>query len=201
MAPRPALPLRCGTTHDPDHVRLLLQLSSSSLGILHGSIALLFISGIVASFMGRWWNQGWIWLSLGLLIAIYIYMGVSASGYFGKVRKAVGLAYMDGFKSRPGMEQASAEEIDALLAKSTPVRLTVIGFGGLLLHPVVDAVQTVLKAEHLRSRVLKLANGRSSPSSLHIGPHSFRMRGGTMAMTTPRILTAGRLASRLASSV
>ncbi len=118
---------------DPDHLRLLLQLSSSSLGILHGSIALLFISGIVAGFMGRWWNQGWIWLSLGLLIAIYIYMGVSASGYFGKVRKAVGLAYMDGFKSRPGIEPASAEEIDALLTKGTPVRLTVIGFGGLLL--------------------------------------------------------------------
>lgn len=116
-----------------DHIRLLLDLSSSSLGILHGSIALLFISGIVAGFMGHWWNRGWIWLSLGLLLVMYFYMGLSVSGYYSKVRKAVGLPYMEGIKSRPAVEPAGAEEIDALLAKAAPLRLAVIGFAGLLL--------------------------------------------------------------------
>jgi hypothetical protein len=116
-----------------EHIHTLLNLSSSSLGILHGSISLLFLTGLVIGFMGQWWGRGWIWLSLGLLIAIYVYMGVAASGFYGQVRKAVGLAYMDGFKSRPPAEPASVEAIDALLSRSRPARLAVIGFGGLAL--------------------------------------------------------------------
>lgn len=38
-------------------VQALLDLSSSTLGILHGSIALLLISGIVSGFIGHWWSQ------------------------------------------------------------------------------------------------------------------------------------------------
>jgi len=116
-----------------ERVHALLNLSSSSLGILHGSISLLFVTGIIVGFMGQWWSRGWIWLSLGLLVAIYVYMGIAASGFYGKVRKATGLAYMDGFKSRPPAEPASAEEIDALLGRARPMRLAVIGFGGLLI--------------------------------------------------------------------
>jgi hypothetical protein len=114
-----------------ERVRALLNLSSSSLGVLHGSIGVLFLTGIIAGFIGRWWGQGWIWLSLGLLIAIYVYMGIAASGYYSLVRKAVGLAYMQGFKPQPPSEVASVEEIDALLSRSRPVTLAVIGFGSL----------------------------------------------------------------------
>ena len=32
--------------------------------------------------MGNWWRWGWIWLSLGLLIALYVYMGIAASGKY-----------------------------------------------------------------------------------------------------------------------
>lgn len=114
-----------------ERIRALLDLSSSSLGVLHGSIMLLLITGIVVGFMGRWWGRGWIWVSLGLLIAIYTYMGIAASGYYSQVRKAVGLAYMQGFKPHPAGEPASVEEIDALLTRSQPVLLAVIGLVGL----------------------------------------------------------------------
>jgi hypothetical protein len=106
---------------DLARIQALLNLSSSSLGVLHGSIALLFLTGIVIGFIGRWWSRGWIWLSLGLLIVIYIYMGIAASGYYGQVRKAIGLAYMQGFKPQPAGEPACPEEINALLSRSRPI--------------------------------------------------------------------------------
>jgi hypothetical protein len=116
---------------NPERMRALLDLSSSTLGILHGSIGVLFLTGIIVGFMGRWWGRGWIWLSLGLLIAIYVYMGIAGSGYYSQVRKAAGLEYMDGFKLRPPVEPASSEEIESLLSRSRPIQLAVIGFGNL----------------------------------------------------------------------
>lgn len=114
-----------------ERIQALLNLSSSSLGVLHGSIAILFLTGIVGGFVGRWWSRGWIWLSLGLLIAVYIYMGIAASNYYGQVRKAAGLAYMQGFKQRPPVEPACAEEINALLSRSRPIWLALVGFSSL----------------------------------------------------------------------
>jgi hypothetical protein len=114
-----------------EQIQALLNLSSSSLGVLHGSLAILFLTGIVNGFIGHWWSRGWIWLSLGLLIAIYIYMGIAASGYYSRVRKAVGLAYMESFKPHLPVEPACAEEINTLLSQSRPVTLAVAGFGSL----------------------------------------------------------------------
>jgi len=66
---------------NPERMRALLDLSSSSLGILHGSIGVLLLTGLLSDCPGRWWGRGWIWLSLGLLITIYFYMGIAGSGY------------------------------------------------------------------------------------------------------------------------
>lgn len=112
-------------------IQALLNLSGNSLGALHGSIALLFLTGIVIGFAGHWWNRGWIWLSLGLLIALYTYMGIAAAGYYREVRKAVGLPYMEKFKVQPAIQPARPEEINALLNRSQPIWLALVGFGGL----------------------------------------------------------------------
>ena len=71
--------------------------------------------------------------ALGLLIAIMVGMTVSGTLFYGKVRKAAGLHYMESFKPHPPLEPASAAELEALLARGQPVLLTVMGFGGLLL--------------------------------------------------------------------
>ncbi len=113
-----------------ERIRALLDVSSSSLGVLYGALLLLLVTGIVAGFMLNWWSQGWIWLSLGLLIAIVVAMYAMGSNYYSRVRKAVGLAYMDGSKQHPPVEPANAPEIDALLAAGRPMLLVVIGFGG-----------------------------------------------------------------------
>jgi len=116
-----------------EHIRALLNLSSSALGVLHGSIMILFLSGIAGGFIGQWWGRGWIWVSLGLLLAMYIYMGVAASGYYSRVRKAVGLNYMEGYKPKPAVLPAGNGEIDTLLRQSRPITLALAGFGSLAL--------------------------------------------------------------------
>jgi uncharacterized membrane protein len=114
-----------------EHIQALLNLSSSTLGMLHSSIGILLLSGIVSGFIGHWWSRGWIWLSLGLLIGMYTYMGIAASGYYAQVRKAAGLAYMQGFKPHPAGEPAPAEEINTLLSRPLPIWLALAGFGSL----------------------------------------------------------------------
>ena len=86
---------------NPDRIQTLLNLSGGSIGILNGSILIILLTGIVSGFIGQWWGRGWIWLSLGLLLATSIYMAFVGSGYYGQVRKAIGLAYMENFKGAP----------------------------------------------------------------------------------------------------
>jgi len=59
---------------DGARAQALLELSSRSVYWLHGGLAVLILSGIAAGFVGRWWDQPWIWLSLDLLLAISAYM-------------------------------------------------------------------------------------------------------------------------------
>lgn len=113
-------------------VRSLLDLSSGTLGILYGSILLLLVAGVVNGFIGKWWGYWWIWISLVLFIGIIVYMGLSPSRFYARVRKAAGLPYFEGGKPHPAVETSSPEEIASLLDQSQPVQLTVIGFGGLV---------------------------------------------------------------------
>jgi hypothetical protein len=115
-----------------ERVKVLLELSSNSLGIMYLSSLVLLLSGISAGFMIKAWGHGWIWTSLILLVVIYAVMGGMGSRIYGQVRKAVGLPYRGPGGKQPSAP-ASAEEIDRLLSKGKPMLLTVIGFGGLLL--------------------------------------------------------------------
>jgi hypothetical protein len=114
-----------------DRIQALLNLSGNTIGVLHGVFLILLASGVASGFIGRWWGHGWIWLSLGLLLAIYIYMGVAAAVYYSQVRKAVGLGYMEGTKAKPPVEPADEVMLDTLLRQSRPITLAVVGFGGL----------------------------------------------------------------------
>jgi hypothetical protein len=116
---------------NPEKISALLSLSLNSIGFLNSSILVLLLTGIIGGFMGHWWGKGWIWLSLGLLLAISGYMAVSVTGYYHQVRKAIGVEYKVKNKPFPPVEPVSVEELDALLDQSRPVVLAIIGLGGL----------------------------------------------------------------------
>ncbi|HEY6609355.1 MAG TPA: hypothetical protein VI277_09185, partial [Candidatus Limnocylindria bacterium] len=104
----------------------LLELSSTSMTAFYASIVVLLGAGVLAGFIGNWWRMLWIWVSLGMFIAIAGAMYPLATSYFRRVRRAVG--------SRPsGAPMASDEELDELLSSSRPLVITAVGFGGILI--------------------------------------------------------------------
>ncbi|HSK92715.1 MAG TPA: DUF2269 family protein [Candidatus Angelobacter sp.] len=76
---------------EPDRVRALTELSRFSLGVpamIMAGIGLL--SGIAAGFMGDWWGQLWIWISLVLLVAVGGAMTPMATLRIAAIREAAG---------------------------------------------------------------------------------------------------------------
>src|SRR5205807_2745557 len=81
---------------EPERVRALLDLSSSSLTSAYIGLLLLLAAGIAAGFAGGWWGRLWIWSSLVLLVLIAVAMYPLGSQYYARVRHAVGLrTYQD----------------------------------------------------------------------------------------------------------
>ena len=116
-----------------DRIRALLDLSSSYFSVLSGSLLLLLVAGVIVGFLGHWWNQGWIWLSLGLLILINVAMYLIGSQHYSWLRKAVGLHYFEKGNSQTPVEPSNQQEVEKLVISSRPEFVTLIGFGGLLL--------------------------------------------------------------------
>ena len=118
---------------DPATARAWLEINANGavVGVFYGSLLVLLISGVVAGFMGDWWGQGWLWLSLALLIGIIVGMFFIGTRRYSRLRQALGMPWFDGRKEHPAAEPAPIEEIQALLAASPALSLTVIGFGGI----------------------------------------------------------------------
>jgi uncharacterized membrane protein len=120
-----AVLLRLRRERDRHRIAILLDLSSSSMIALYASILLLLLGGIAAGFSGNWWGAGWIWLSLGLFVAIAVSMYPLGSGYFRRIRGAVGM--------RPsGAPMVSDEELDELLRSGRATAVAAVGFGGVV---------------------------------------------------------------------
>ncbi len=116
---------RLRTERERERIVTLLDLSSTSMLAFYASIVVLLAAGILAGFIGNWWRMLWIWVSLGLFLAIAVAMYPLASTYFRRVRRAVG--------SRPsGAPMASDEELDELLTSTRPLIIALVGFGGIL---------------------------------------------------------------------
>jgi hypothetical protein len=118
--------------HESDlkRIQAQLDLSKSSFTLMYFSLLVLLVAGIALGFLGKWWLSGWIWVSLGMLLMILVVMGVIASRQFHRIRKAIGLPYLDRNKDHPAIEPASPEEIHSLLNSGRPHLLTLIGLGG-----------------------------------------------------------------------
>jgi len=91
------------------------------------------VAGVLIGFVRHWWNQGWIWLSLGLLVLIIVAMYLIGSQNNSRLRKAVWLPYFEKGKPQTPAEPLSQLEVEKLVIHLRPEFLTLIGFGGLLI--------------------------------------------------------------------
>lgn len=106
---------------DLQKIRALLDLSGTSYPLMISTLLASIIFGIIAGFQGHWWKFGWIWTSIALLVVILALMYFLGSNVYGAARKAVEL---------PSEPSGSNEELFAILKKSNPLLLTLIGYGG-----------------------------------------------------------------------
>ncbi len=124
--------LRLRREREVARIRALLDLSAGSIGLTYIGLLLLLASGIAAGFNRGDWGRWWIWISLGLLVLIFVAMYPMGSAYYAKVRRAVGMRAAGDPKEGPEPDPASPAELDALLASPRPWLLLGIGAGGLL---------------------------------------------------------------------
>lgn len=76
---------------DQQQISGVLQLSAATTGAFYLSTLVLLIGGIGAGIQGQWFEQGWIWVSLGLLIAVGVLMFPMARGHFRRIRMVLEL--------------------------------------------------------------------------------------------------------------
>ena len=76
---------------DPQRISGVLQLSATTVLSFYVSTLVLLVGGIGAGIQGRWFEQGWIWLSVGLFVAVGILMFPMARGYFRRIRTVIEL--------------------------------------------------------------------------------------------------------------
>jgi len=117
--------LRLRTERDRTRIAELLQFSGTSVMASYVSLGILLIGGVWAGFRLNWWEYGWIWVSLGVLVFMIVEMGVVARPYYQRLKEAVEL--------RPsGVPRRSDEELDAMLRSRLPLLNTVLGYASLL---------------------------------------------------------------------
>jgi hypothetical protein len=118
-----------------ERVRVLLDLSRGVTMVANVSLLVLLAAGITAGFMGNWWDQGWIWASLGLFILISVTMTFLGSRPLNRLRR---LVHADNpsrseTTSNSSLDTFEEKQLAVLLAATHPWLLTVIGGGGFVL--------------------------------------------------------------------
>jgi hypothetical protein len=104
----------------------LLQFSGSSTMGMYASLGALILFGVIAGFSGKWWSYWWIWISLGLLVATIVEMGVVARPYYQQLKDAIQL--------RPsGVPRKSDEELADLLRARAALFNAVFGIAALVI--------------------------------------------------------------------
>ena len=112
-----------------DRIRALLDLSFTALPVAYFSLMILVIAGIIAGVMANWFSQGWIWVSMVLLVVMWFGMHGYAFQYYTPIRKAIGLPYNDREGEHPASPPASDEEIAVLIQATNPALLLSVSFG------------------------------------------------------------------------
>jgi Predicted integral membrane protein (DUF2269) len=116
--------LRVRKERDRGRIATMLQLSGSSVTGMYVSLAWLITFGVVAGIQGDYWDDGWFWISIGLLVLVVGEMSAVARPYYQRVKEAV--------EVRPsGVPRRSDEELEEILR--SPVAVWNAAFGAAVL--------------------------------------------------------------------
>jgi len=111
-----------------ERIRAMLDLSGTTAIVLMVSFLLMAVTGLIMPFILKIWNQVWIWLSIVLMVYVFLHMGLRGERTFHSLRKLVGLPYRQNNKEHPAEPPASDEEILAHARKTSVYELIVVGY-------------------------------------------------------------------------
>ena len=115
---------------DPVRVNALLDLSKVSLPVTDIAIVLLLVSGIASGFVGNYWGHAWIWVSIGVLVLLFLFMSVRGVKHHDAIRHGLGLP---GFYDHKGatIPEADPEVLARALDSPRAIELAAVGVIGL----------------------------------------------------------------------
>ena len=113
---------------DYNRIRALLDLSWSTMILMGVSFLIMGLTGLILPFMIHIWSRIYIWLSIVLMLFVFIYMSMYNETHYKELRRLVGLPYMKGNKRLPAEPPSSPEEIAALVKKTSTMSLVVVGY-------------------------------------------------------------------------
>jgi len=125
-----AISFRLKKEEDVERIKTMLDISGSMWIAMILSLLVAGIAGIVLGFMLSWWSQWWIWVSIVLLVVITVWMFTIGQGTYHQLRKTLGMPFQAGTKEMPAQEPAPIEESYALIAKTRPHLMLLVGYGG-----------------------------------------------------------------------
>jgi phosphoglycerol transferase MdoB-like AlkP superfamily enzyme len=123
--------IRLRGERDPARVAALLDLSKFSLPISDLAILVILISGIASAFVLGYWGHLWIWVSIGVLVFLFISMSVRGVQHYDAIRHALGTAGFYDKKNAP-IPEADPEALASALASARGMELAAVGGIGLL---------------------------------------------------------------------
>ena len=109
-------------------IRAMLDLSWSTMTSMGIAFVVMGLTGIIMPFMLHIWDKLWLWASIVLMLAVFVYMSIFNETHFKQLRRLVGLPYMKGNKEMPAEPPSSQEEVAALLKRTRLTGLIVAGY-------------------------------------------------------------------------
>jgi hypothetical protein len=109
-------------SRDVERTRRLLRVSLVWTIVSTLALLLVIIAGIVMTTVHDWWSLGWIWASVGLVLAIWAYMAAVAARPYHDLRRA----YRSGSVTPQVLEEAAAKMRPWLTAAVAVVWLVAI---------------------------------------------------------------------------
>ena len=125
-----ALAFRLKHEKDLTRIQAMFDLSGSMFLVYFLSMIVMFIIGIVITFLGGWWSSGWIWASLGLSLVITVWMFHLGARTYHPLRKAFGLPYREKNKEFDAQEPLSESERTAMIETTNPMLMLWVAYGG-----------------------------------------------------------------------
>ena len=106
----------------------MLDLSWSTEILVVVSFLVMGLTGLIMPFLIHIWSKGYIWVSILLMLFVFIYVAVFNETRYKRLRRLAGPLNMKGSRQLPAEPPSRTEKVAALLNKTTVTGLVVVGY-------------------------------------------------------------------------